>query len=121
MTAEAASQSPEEQPFERDGSWWFRRDGELLTYDESSSQWVPAPEGPHMEPEDAPSEAQTAGHAGPALAPPEASKGPMEPEVPAGEGGEPVAQFGSFWRCSTCSAVNGSAASSCRMCFRARP
>jgi hypothetical protein len=26
-----------------------------------------------------------------------------------------------FWKCPTCGAVNGSTATSCRMCFAARP
>jgi ribosomal protein L40E len=34
---------PQEQPFERDGRWWFRRGDELLVYEESTGQWVPAP------------------------------------------------------------------------------
>lgn len=93
-----ARQMPEEQPIERDGRWWFKRGGELLLYDETTAQWVPAP----------------------------------MPESPAGD--EPAAnsngvEFGgaaattqsSFWKCPSCGAVNGSTASTCRMCFAARP
>src|SRR5688500_12166659 len=33
--AEPITDVPDEDgPFERDGRWWFRRDGELLVYDE---------------------------------------------------------------------------------------
>ena len=37
------SQEPQEQPFERDGRWWFRRGDELLVYEERTGQWVGAP------------------------------------------------------------------------------
>lgn len=30
----------EEGPYEQDGRWWFRRDGELLVYDEQLERWV---------------------------------------------------------------------------------
>ncbi|MDQ3877052.1 MAG: zinc finger Ran-binding domain-containing protein [Actinomycetota bacterium] len=33
---------PQEQPFERDGRWYFRRGDELLVYDEVAAQWVQA-------------------------------------------------------------------------------
>ena len=29
------------QPFQREGRWWFERDGELLVFDEQSGEWVP--------------------------------------------------------------------------------
>ena len=32
----------EEGPYEQDGRWWFRRDGELLVYDEQLERWVDA-------------------------------------------------------------------------------
>ena len=35
--------APEEQPFERDGRWLFKRGDELLVYDEQSGQWESAP------------------------------------------------------------------------------
>ncbi|MGI8790027.1 MAG: hypothetical protein ACR2I4_03985, partial [Actinomycetota bacterium] len=82
---------PEEQPFEREGRWWFKRGQELLVYEEQTAQWVPAPatEIPAAEPE------------------PEPVRGP-------------ATQSG-FWRCGSCGAVNGSTAATCRMCFAARP
>ncbi len=89
--APPAAQEPQDQPFERDGRWWFRRGNELLIYDEQSAQWVPAP-------------AEPAGAMGAAPVP----------------GGEAVGDSG-FWKCPSCGAVNGSTATSCRMCFTARP
>jgi hypothetical protein len=88
---------PQEQPFERDGRWWFRRGDELLVYDEMSGQWEPAPESgiPASGTEELPA---------------------ADSEAAAGE-----AQSGSFWKCPSCGAVNGSTATSCRMCFAARP
>ncbi|MEA2451462.1 MAG: hypothetical protein QOG04_172 [Actinomycetota bacterium] len=83
---------PEEQPFERDGRWWFKRGGELLVYDEGTGQWVASPSSA----------------AGSAAAAP-ATTGVVE-RADAGEG----------WKCSSCGAVNGSTATSCRMCFAPR-
>lgn len=82
---------PQEQPFERDGRWWFRRGNELLVYDETSGQWVPAP-----------------------------SAAPVGGAAAAGAA-EPAASEGGFWKCPSCGAVNGSTATTCRMCFTARP
>jgi hypothetical protein len=93
-----ARDMPEEQPIERDGRWWFKRGGELLLYDETTAQWVPAPM-------------------------PEAPGG----SEPAGDsngaefGGAAASTQSSFWKCPSCGAVNGSTASTCRMCFAARP
>jgi hypothetical protein len=93
-----AREVPEEQPIEREGRWWFKRGGELLLYDETTAQWVPAPM-------------------------PEARGG----EEPAGNsngvefGGAAAPLQSSFWKCPSCGAVNGSTASTCRMCFAARP
>jgi hypothetical protein len=109
----AATEEPKEQPFERDGKWFFRRGDELLTYEESTGQWVPA-EGP-----------QTGTAAAPSAAPvqeddtqrfettPETSEGAEEPVAATSSGG--------FWKCPSCGAVNGSTATTCRMCFTARP
>jgi hypothetical protein len=84
---------PEEQPFERDGRWWFKRGGELLVYDEGTGQWVAAPGG------------------GSAAASPVAGTATeIAPRADSGEG----------WKCSSCGAVNGSTATSCRMCFTPR-
>jgi hypothetical protein len=96
-------EEPEGQPFERDGRWWFRRGDELLVYDEMSGQWQPAPQ-----------------HAAPTT---------DTQEVPAGEADHSLgaqapieaAQPGAFWKCPSCGAVNGSTATSCRMCFTPRP
>jgi hypothetical protein len=84
---------PEEQPFERDGRWWFKRGGELLVYDEATGQWV-ASGGAAPAPTIAPAGATT----------------PVLSGTDAGEG----------WKCSSCGAVNGSTATSCRMCFAPR-
>lgn len=84
---------PEEQPFERDGRWWFKRGGELLVYDEGTGQWVASP-----------STGSTAG------APAAGIGTAVVNQVTAGEG----------WKCSSCGAVNGSTATSCRMCFAPR-
>lgn len=99
--ASGASQEPQEQPFERDGRWWFRRGSELLIYDEATGQWVPAPSGPG-----GPSATQ-----------------PMQTtisDVSGATSGQPSSDQG-FWKCPTCGAVNGSTATTCRMCFTARP
>jgi hypothetical protein len=96
-----ARAEPQEQPFERDGRWWFRRGDELLVYDERAGQWVPAPD-------EAAPVAQTA-------APAAAAGAATEPLEPTHEAA------GSFWKCPSCGAVNGSTATACRMCFTARP
>jgi hypothetical protein len=105
-------EEPQEQPFERDGKWFFRRGDELLTYEETTGQWVPAG-GPQP------------GTAAPSPTPvqeddtqrfetgPEASQETEEPPAASTEGG--------FWKCPSCGAVNGSTATTCRMCFTARP
>ena len=96
-----AREMPEEQPVEREGRWWFKRGGELLLYDETTAQWVPAPVPESQGPESG-SPADTAQFGG------------------AAAGLETEAQS-SFWKCPSCGAVNGSTASTCRMCFAARP
>lgn len=87
---------PEEQPFERDGRWWFKRGGELLVYDEGTGQWVAS---------------ATAAATG---APVSTSLGGTAAAV------TPPADAGEGWKCSSCGAVNGSTATSCRMCFAPR-
>lgn len=87
---------PEEQPFERDGRWWFKRGGELLVYDEGTGQWV------------ASSAAAATGTPSPTSLGETATA--VTPRADAGEG----------WKCSSCGAVNGSTATSCRMCFAPR-
>ena len=88
---------PEEQPFERDGRWWFKRGGELLVYDEGTGQWVAAPSG-------------GTGAATTVASAPAATQTTVTATTDAGEG----------WKCSSCGAVNGSTATSCRMCFAPR-
>ncbi|MDQ3952134.1 MAG: hypothetical protein M3279_04070 [Actinomycetota bacterium] len=103
----AAAEDPQEQPFERDGRWWFRRGDELLVYEEQTGQWVAAPE-----PSTSGSVAASSQPAGGT----EAAAAPVEGQVTTQH--EAV---GSFWKCPSCGAVNGSTATSCRMCFTARP
>jgi hypothetical protein len=91
----AAAAEPQEQPFERDGRWWFRRGDELLVYEESTGQWQPAGAG----------------------SAPAGGTAPM----PATEGVATGTETGGHWKCPTCGAVNGSTAASCRMCFTPRP
>lgn len=97
-----ASQEPQEQPFERDGRWWFRRGSELLVYDEATGQWLPAPSSP--------------GGATSATQPMPTTIS----DVSGATSAQPSGEQG-FWKCPTCGAVNGSTATTCRMCFTARP
>lgn len=161
-TPEAADAS-EEGPFERDGRWWYRRDNELLVYDERSEQWVSpdaaeerAPEVHSIEaPSTVASEPVGASDAikpephpldeargwdtaptNPAPIPePVAAPEPIaqvpeplagsEPDAGSGQSTpqeEPApAELGTHWKCSACGVINGSMATSCRMCFTARP
>ena len=147
--------SEEEGPFERDGRWWFRRDGELLVYDERTEEWV----DPNTEPESAGDRAPLQNNAidaestapetttgadepqphpleearGWDTAPADATQAPIpEPVSPP----EPITQVeqtvadvpaetseasGGHWKCPACGVINGSTATSCRMCFAARP
>lgn len=108
----AHADDPQEEPFQRDGRWWFKRGDELLLYDEASGQWQPAPD------EGAAAPAATAPPATTA-ATPQTSAGVQTTQV---TGGPAVAdQVSTFWKCPTCGAVNGSTATTCRMCFAARP
>lgn len=100
-SAGSAAEDPQEQPFERDGRWWFRRGDELLVYEEQTGQWVPA-----EQPSSSGSVASDASEAG------AAAEGQVTTQQEA---------VGSFWKCPSCGAVNGSTATSCRMCFTARP
>lgn len=115
---------PEEQPFEREGRWWYKRGNELLLYEEQQGQWVPAPEGAlggaasgGAESHSVASAFQSITQAGPAQGQPgQAQAGQAQP----GGSGERQ-DSGNFWKCPSCGAVNGSTAASCRMCFTARP
>ncbi len=106
--AAAAAPEPEAEPFERDGRWWFRRDGELLVFDESSGEWAPAENAPAGVSDTRGSKGAIAGVGSTAV---------LTEARPA----ETPAAARPYWKCTTCSAVNGSTAKSCRMCFRPRP
>lgn len=92
---------PEEQPFERQGRWWFKRGDELLVYDEQQGQWQPAPAG-------------SLGHGGPGSIATEFQS--LSDSAPSATS---PAEAG--WKCSSCGAVNGATATTCRMCFASRP
>jgi hypothetical protein len=95
-TTAASSTDPEEQPFERDGRWWFKRGDELLVYDEGTGQWVAGQQQP-----------------APGAAPADTTTDTTSFPAPTGEAGE-------GWRCASCGAINGSTATVCRMCFTPR-
>jgi hypothetical protein len=125
------TEEPEEKPFRRDGRWWFRRDDELLVYDDASGEWLPSDGGPReasfvIAPDPAPAAAVEPGLD---LSRETASVATKERETvsegagqifPEGDATEQLAAS-SFWKCATCGAVNGSTSASCRMCFAARP
>lgn len=153
-----ATTPDEEGPFERDGRWWFRRDEDLLVYDEQLEEWVD-PNAPVAAPE--PASTQEPEPVGLAAAPdviephpldeardwdgldtreaatetaPAVGTTPLEEASPAPIP-EPVSapvpitettegaqgEAGTHWKCPACGVINGSTASSCRMCFAARP
>ena len=102
----AHADDPQEEPFQRDGRWWFRRGDELLLYDEATGQWQPAPD-------------QGGGTASVAGSAPAATQTQPVATTQAVPGvADAVA---TYWKCPTCGAVNGSTAATCRMCFAARP
>ncbi len=132
--ATPAQDGPQEQPFERDGRWWFKRGNELLVYDEVTSQWVAAetaaasPTGGF----DLSGSSQGAG-ASDSSAAREKTSGVPEPSLAAQpapnattetaaeqSGREEQTVAGQGWKCSSCGAVNASSSSTCRMCFAAR-
>ena len=145
----------EEGPFERDGRWWFRRDGELLVYDERLEQWVD-PSAPAVEPAEAGSAPAAEATPEPAPAPhaldearvwdeqhqadarapvgqpvstvapivePVSAPAPITEVAPAAEQQDdgPGETAMTHWKCPACGVINGSTATSCRMCFAARP
>ena len=110
-----SADEPQDQPFERDGRWFFRRGDELLTYEETTGQWVPADQ-------------PAAGPPSPTSTPPattedEDTKQFETTPASSGQPGEATSTStgGGFWKCPSCGAVNGSTATTCRMCFTARP
>lgn len=107
----AHADDPQEEPFQREGRWWFRRGDELLLYDEATGQWQPAPEASAAT---APPAAQEE-VAGSEAAQPGVRTTPVTETPPVAD------QVSTFWKCPTCGAVNGSTAATCRMCFAARP
>ncbi len=121
-----------EEPFEKDGRWWYRRGAELLVYDEQSESWVrpndragdredePAPH-PLDEAkgwDTAPEQATAAPIPEPVAAPVASTSTPSEvqPTTP-----DDAAPDTGHWKCPACGVINGSTATSCRMCFAARP
>lgn len=116
------AEEPQEQPFERDGRWWFRRGDELLVYEERTGQWVGAPAPQTTGPQATETQAT---HTQTQTQPESAvvERGAEEPrdETQAEGSREFPEEPGPFWKCPTCGAVNGSMASSCRMCFTQRP
>ena len=130
-TEQADSEGSEEKPFRRDGRWWFRRDDELLVYDDASGEWLPSDASPRESSfVIARDPAPLAGvEPGSDLSRETASVATKERDAvsenadqvfPEGEATEQLAAS-SFWKCATCGAVNGSTTASCRMCFAARP
>ena len=126
QSATATGDEQEEQPFERGGRWYFRRDGELLVYDETTGEWVDAEQDqPQQEPP--PPSWEDDAHTGTdvAFTPGGSDETETETFATLGESEEgsssDQASAGGFWKCASCGAVNGSTASTCRMCFAARP
>ena len=117
--ASAAEDEPQEQPFERDGRWWFRRGDELLVYDEQTGQWLPAP-APTVAASVAQDARPSGGTSSVATDTRTSSLQDLrtDADLPEQTSGEPSS---GFWKCPSCGAVNGSTATSCRMCFSARP
>ncbi|MGI8407577.1 MAG: hypothetical protein ACR2L3_03615 [Actinomycetota bacterium] len=105
---------PEEQPVEHEGRWWFKRGSELLIYDESTGQWGPAPQVTGD-----PTGGMAAGSPGSVGSAYSAFKdlgeATSKPEPAAGGGA--AGESAGFWKCTSCGAVNGTTAESCRMCF----
>jgi hypothetical protein len=120
---------PQEEPFQRNGRWWFRRDEELLVYDEESGEWLPGEAEPTSFLLTSPRKgAATHAPAGEtfraaSVATREREETPEEAEVTfaGGEATAEGAETPSFWKCATCGAVNGSTAATCRMCFSDKP
>lgn len=112
VAAHIDSDEPEEEPFQRDGRWWFKRGGELLVYNEGTAQWEPADRPEHWSGDTATTSIAAAPAAASTTAPsPTAATAPQPAVSGAGTG----------WKCPSCGAINGSTAASCRMCFTARP
>ena len=107
----------DDQPFEHEGRWYFRRGVELLVYEESTGQWVTAPDdvalasAPTLSSATSPDTAQTSGQ----------TFGDISEAGEVSTEAAPTEEAGQFWKCASCGAVNGSTADSCRMCFAPKP
>jgi hypothetical protein len=114
-TADAAG-----EPFEKDGRWWFERGAELLVYEAGTGEWVPAAsDEPSAVTVDATPEAEPIVELVPESEPPITIGTAREPAVVAPAHENPP--DGTFWKCPSCGAINGSVSATCRMCFAARP
>ena len=111
VAAHIDSDEPEEEPFQRDGRWWFKRGGELLVYNEGTAQWEAADRPAHW----SGGTTTTSAAAAPDVGSPSTLQTASTEPQPA------VASTGTGWKCPSCGAINGSTAASCRMCFTARP
>ena len=113
---------PEDQPFERNGRWFFKREGELLVYEEGTGEWVPADPAEAAPRQSPPSWSAPEATESPAAATGGAPSDTAELDAVEAAGEEPrPTAGGGFWKCPSCGAVNGSSAATCRMCFAARP
>jgi uncharacterized iron-regulated membrane protein len=112
-TEDEVVDEPQEQPFERDGRWWFRRGDELLVYDEGTGQWLQAPGSR--------AGAAGGGARGGSSTATEVAAGAVATRAEDEVGARSAETSSSFWKCPACGAVNGATATSCRMCFTARP
>jgi hypothetical protein len=112
---EGYEDEPQEQPFERDGRWWFRRGDELLVYDEQTGQWMPAPS------RTASGVAASEFPGGGTAMATETRTSSYSESVSGRAEARSSESAGGFWKCQSCGAVNGSTATSCRMCFSPRP
>jgi hypothetical protein len=115
---QAAEEEPQEQPYERDGRWWFRRGDELLVYDEQTGQWLQV-EGPSNQTYGGYAPARTSEQGGGVTTEARTST-VAQTEGELVQEGAPEGSH-SFWKCPSCGAINGATATSCRMCFAARP
>ena len=104
----------DDQPFEHEGRWYFRRGVELLVYEEATGQWVTAPDDVALASAPTLSTTGTSGSGQTFGDITEAGAVSTEDAAPAEEAGQ-------FWKCPSCGAVNGSTADSCRMCFASKP
>lgn len=120
-TSTGFEDAPEEQPFEREGRWWFKRGDEILVYDEQTGQWGPAPVATP------PAAASVPEGGDAAWGRPQGggqAQGDWGQEQTQGWGqaepaqqGEAAAPASTFWKCRSCGAINGATATACRMCF----